>query len=163
MADYDLYFDGHYFCGARQRPKISPWANCSGIYCVYTCTYHGQLSVPSRLLYIGQAVKLRERITRHEKRHLWLRALQPGETLCYSIASFPLFGRVHIEAAMLFEHQPPFNEHRTNWFGFQDATVRTHGKNAWLSPVFSLTLCGFRAAQERRSLGYARDNFKVPT
>ena len=110
-ADYDLYFDGYYFCGPYKRPKISAWHNVSGIYCVYACRYQAGETVPSRLLYVGQARKLRDRITRHEKRYQWLRSLNDGEALCYSVAAFPFFRRAHVEAAMIFEHQPPFNEH----------------------------------------------------
>ena len=109
---YSLAFDGYW-----REPNISGLPDKSGIYGVYACTYDtnaGTVSI-SRLLYIGEAADVRQRLAGHEGWSTWKRQLKTGEVLCVNAALIsPEGARQRAEAAMIFKHKPPCNRgHRT--------------------------------------------------
>ena len=57
----------------------------SGIYVVYECTYealNNEVSL-SKLIYIGQAENIKERIINHERWPLWRKKCGFGRKICF--------------------------------------------------------------------------------
>ncbi|MDE0101572.1 MAG: GIY-YIG nuclease family protein [Bryobacterales bacterium] len=131
---YSLNFYG-YFVDSVGLP-----AN-SGIYCVYACVHNAAAQTVDlrRLLYIGEAANVRSRVDGHERRKIWELELQRGEVLCYSSALIrPESDRQRAEAAMIHQHKPPWNVEYVDSFPFGTTTVSTDGRNALLSPYFTV-------------------------
>lgn len=134
---YSLTFDGYWRAGAVAGLPAS-----SGIYCVYACTHNAQSRTVSlkRLLYIGEAANIRDRVTIHERWDDWRRRLNFGEELCFNAALIsPQADRERAEAAMIFKHKPPCNTQCVDSFPFDTTTIWTSGKNALLYPQFTVS------------------------
>ena len=114
--------------------------NEAGIYLVYTCTFNREQNTVAlrRLIYVGEAAKVRDRIQGHEKRPKWKEYLRPGEELCYSFAPIDAPDRQRAEAALIFHHKPPVNDEYTNSFPFDDTTVSSSGRCAFIAPLFTV-------------------------
>lgn len=80
---YSLDFDGYW-----REPNIGGLLAKSGIYSVYSCTYDVQQKTVSikKLIYIGEAANIRERIRDHERWDDWKRELGSGQQLCFNAA-----------------------------------------------------------------------------
>jgi hypothetical protein len=127
-TNYALDFGGYW-----REPNIGGMPSGSGIYGVYACTYdpYGRTVSLQRLLYIGEAANIHDRIANHEKWSEWRRQLRSGEVLCSNAAL--IFGqadRQRAEAAMIFTHKPPCNTEYRDCFPFDTATISTTGRNA---------------------------------
>src|SRR5262245_37662391 len=80
---YDLSFDGYW-----RAPNKDQLPAKSGIYCVYACTYDASNKTVDikRLLYIGEAENIRDRVANHDGWNKWERQLKSGEVLCFNAA-----------------------------------------------------------------------------
>jgi hypothetical protein len=80
---YALTFDGYW-----REAKISGLPAKSGIYGVYACVHDatGNTVTLNRLLYIGEAANVQDRIANHERKADWKRRLKAGEELCFNAA-----------------------------------------------------------------------------
>ena len=139
---YSLNFDG-YWCA----PNASGLPAKSGIYCVYACTHNQQENTVSlrKLLYIGEAANVRDRVGSHDRWRDWERELQRGEVLCFSAALIaPEADRQRAEAAMIYQHKPPCNVEYVNSFPFEQTTISTGGRNALLNEYFTVYAQGSR-------------------
>jgi len=132
---YSLAFDGYW-----REPNISGIPDKSGVYCVYACTHNvTENTVSIRLLiYIGEAENANERIATHEKGPDWREHPRQGEELCFSFAPFGNLDRQRVEAALIFHHKPPENEEYRDSFSYDQTTISTSGRNALLSPMFTV-------------------------
>lgn len=134
---YDLEFDGYW-----RAPNIAGLLpEHSGIYCVYACIHHPDRNTVSlnRLLYIGEAANVRERVTGHEKWNVWRRELRSGEELCFNDALIsPAADRQRAEAAMIYRHKPPCNTDFVDSFPYDKTTISTSGRNALLESYFTV-------------------------
>lgn len=133
---YALNFDGYW----RDTAKGSLPAQ-SGIYAVYAATYNVNTDkvTLNRLLDIGEADKVRERIGGHERRPDWERKLGVGEELCFSVALIsPAPDRQRAEAAMINHHKPPCNVEYVNSFRFETTGITTGGRNALMTATFTV-------------------------
>lgn len=133
---YSLTFGGYWLADA-----VSGLPASSGIYCVYACSHNPFLERVSlrRLLYIGEAANVRDRVSMHERRHDWRNRLMTGEKLCFSAATIsPQADRGRAEAAMIFKHQPPCNVLCKDNFAFDMTTISTSGHNALLQVYFTI-------------------------
>ena len=117
--------------------------NCSGIYSVYACKRERANVIRSslRLIYIGEADHVRDRIQNHDKRTKWEECLESGEGLCIAVADFPWVedNRKSVEAALIYKHPelPLINEkHRESYDG-PDISVETEGMNDGLKNSFA--------------------------
>jgi len=131
---YSLEFDGYW-----RAPNISGLPAKSGIYCVYACTHNVQQRSVSirKLLYIGEAADVRDRVSGHERWKDWERQLQRGEELCFNAALIsPASDRQRGEAAMIYHHKPPCNTEYVHSFPYEQTTVSTSGKNTLLTGHF---------------------------
>jgi hypothetical protein len=126
--NYSLNFDGYW-----REPNVSGLPAKSGIYGVYGCVYDATAKTVSlnRLLYIGEAGDVQNRVANHECWAVWRRQLKQSEVLCVNAALIsPDADRQRAEAAMIFKHKPPCNTEYVDSFPFDTTGVVTTGKNA---------------------------------
>lgn len=134
---YALEFDGYW-----REPNVGSLPAKSGIYGVYACIHNvseGTVSL-QRLLYIGEAADVRDRVTNHDRWKDWKRQLKTGETICVNAALIsPEADRQRAEAAMIFKHKPPCNTEYVDSFPFDTTSITTSGKNAKMHASFTVT------------------------
>lgn len=133
---YSLNFDGYWL-----TLNIGGLPANSGIYCGYACTHNRQENTFSirKLVYIGEATNVRDRVSSHEKWEEWKRQLLCGEELCFNAALIaPELDRQRAEAAMIYHHKPPCNVEYVLNFPFDQTTISTSGKNAKLDSNFTV-------------------------
>ena len=132
----DLSFDGYW--RAVNKASIP---SSGGVYCVYACTYDSSAQTVSirRLLYIGEAANVRDRIDGHERWHDWEAYLRAGEVLCFNCAQISARNRQRAEAALIYHHQPPANNEYKSNFPFDRTTVNVKGRAAKLSRSFTVS------------------------
>ncbi len=143
---YFLNFDGYW-----RATSVAGLPASSAIYCVYACTHSAQAGTVSlkRLLYVGEAANVRDRVTAHDRWADWRRQLNFGEELCFNAALIsPQADRERAEAAMIFSHKPPCNTQCVDSFPFDTTTISTSGKNALLRSYSTIS-----PAQARRFAG----------
>lgn len=134
---YSLGFQGYW---TDEQGAGLPAA--SGIYAVYACVHNSWAKTVDlrRLLYIGEADQVRERVACHERWLDWQLELQPGETLCYSAAPIsPSPARKRAEAALINRHKPVCNVECVNSFPHDTTTVFISGANALMTPFLNAT------------------------
>jgi hypothetical protein len=135
--NYSLDFDGYW-----REPNVSGLPAKSGIYGVYACVYDTVEKTVSlsRLVYIGEAGDVRDRVSNHECWPVWRQQLKQGEVLCVNAALIsPEADRQRAEAAMIFKHKPPCNTEYADNFPYDTTTVVTTGKNALMAARFVVT------------------------
>ena len=132
---YSLDFGGYW-----RETNIGGMPKVSGVYCVYACTYSVSEKTVSirKLVYIGEAANVNERVAEHEKWEDWRTHLKPGEVLCLSSAPVSSADRERVEAALIFHHKPPENEEFKDSFPFDSTTISTKGRNALLDKGFTV-------------------------
>ena len=133
---YVLIFGGYW-----REPNVSGLPASSGIYCVCACTHNtaaGTVSL-NRLLYIGEAENVRDRVQGHEKWPEWRHELRLGEEICVSAALIAgIAERQRAEAAEIFKHKPPCNTTYRDAFPFDRTTITNNGRAALLVPTFTV-------------------------
>ena len=112
----------------------------SGVYCVYECKYNKDNDSVSllKLIYIGEADNVQERIANHEKYQDWLKHVRFGNELCFSFGPVLSTDRERAEAAMIFKHKPPENEEYKYSFPFDQTTISLSGEIALLKIYFTV-------------------------
>jgi hypothetical protein len=93
-----------------------------------------------RLLYIGEAANVRDRVMNHDGWPDWKRKLKAGETICVNAA--PISPEAEwrcAEAAMIFKHKPPCNTEYVDSFPFDTTSITTSGRNAQMQAAFTVT------------------------
>ena len=141
---YSLTFDGYW-----REPNVGGLPAQSGIYGVYACTYDAQAKTVAlnRLVYVGEASNIKDRVSNHDCWSVWKRQLKSGEVLRVNAAPIsPEADRQRAEAAMIFKHKPPCNTEYVNAFPFDTTTIITCGKNALTQPSFAVTRTDMAAA-----------------
>ena len=112
----------------------------SGVYCVYECTHNvtkGNIII-HRLIYIGEAEDVKDRIVKHEKRKDWLKHVRKGNELCFFFGSIFALDRDRAEAAMIFKYKPPENDMYIDFFPYDRTTIHLSGKTALLNSSFTV-------------------------
>ncbi len=112
----------------------------SGVYFVYECTYNRTRDTVSihKLIYIGEASNVKERVKNHEKWDDWKKHVSSGNELCSSFGYIESTHRDRVEAAYIFEHKPPGNEEFKYSFPFDETTISSSGKTALLNTFFTV-------------------------
>lgn len=108
---------------------------------MYACTHNVQEKTVSirKLLYVGEAANVKERVSGHEQWQDWERELLRGAVLCFSAAPItPESDRQRAEAAMIHHHKPPCNVEYLDSFPYDQTTISTSGKNAELDGQFTV-------------------------
>ena len=135
---YSLTFRGYWLKSSCGNMPCGP-----GIYSVYVCqrdnTSEDTVEL-RKLLYIGEADNVRDRIATHEKWAAWEKHLDQdrGEDICFSFASTDRH-RERAEAALIHEHKPPENDEYVTAFPFAETTVHAVGANALLHEFFTVS------------------------
>jgi len=137
MAAQEFKLD---FAGYWREPNISGVPAKSGVYCVYECSHNVSNKTVSihKLIYIGEADDVNNRVTKHEKWKLWKQEVRNGNELCFSFAYAEALYRTRIEAALIFKHKSPVNDEYKWSFPFDDTTLTLTGKTALLSTYFTV-------------------------
>jgi excinuclease UvrABC nuclease subunit len=132
---YTLNFKGYWH---EANVKSIPCQ--AGVYCVYACRhdYARNQVILGRLLYIGEAEDVNQRVKNHEKWQEWKKALGIGEELCFSAARFESANRTRVEAALIFKHKPPLNDDYKDSFPFDRTTILITGASDLLVPIFTV-------------------------
>lgn len=133
---YSLFFEGYW-----RAINASGLPAKSGIYCVYAGTHNIQMDTVwlRKLIYIGEAANVRNRVITHDRWQDWERELESGEVLCFSSALIaPQSDRQRAEAAMIYQHKPPCNVEYVQSFPYEQTTITTSGRNALLSAFFTV-------------------------
>jgi excinuclease UvrABC nuclease subunit len=133
---YILEFEGYW-----REPNISYLPKRSGVYGVYACTYDESAKTVElkRLLYLGEAANICDRVSTHDQWTRWRRALKVGEQICINAAMVsPEPDRQKAEAAMIFKHKPPCNTEYVDGFPFDTTTITTTGRNALMHNQFTV-------------------------
>lgn len=112
----------------------------SGIYCVFECTSNAQGKTVSlnKLIYIGEAGNVHDRIADHERYDDWKKHVRSGNELCFSFGAVPSTSRERCEAAMVFTHKPPENTEYRDEFPFDKTTMKLSGKITLLTQTFTV-------------------------
>ena len=113
----------------------------SGIYCVYAGSYDESTKKVelNRLLYVGKADNIQDRIGRDKHEHLedWKCTLKRGEEIIYTRAFIEdSDDRTRVEAALIYYFQPPINSDGKDGFHHPDTVIETTGANALLESSF---------------------------
>jgi len=111
-----------------------------GVYFVYETSYNRDDDALSfqRLLYIGEADDVKDRILKHDKYSDWLKYIRFGNELCYSMVHVESTYRERIEAAYIYKHKPPANEEYKNNFPFNKTRVKSSGETELLNVDFTI-------------------------
>lgn len=110
----------------------------SGVYFVYVCRYNKERDTVTidKLIYIGEASNVRDRITNHEKWPEWRQCVPRGSEICFSFAGVNNPDRERTEAVLIYYHKPTCNTEYIDSFPFEETTVESTGRCALLaSPI----------------------------
>lgn len=126
MKTYDLDFKGGVF-----QPDFKELPEDSGIYIFYRCKYNEQENVFEliEILYIGQAVDIKDRINRHDKKPDLNGSLKSGEELCLFYAKIGTNDLDRVENALVYTQKPPLNEVLKDHFNYNDTTLNVRGRS----------------------------------
>ena len=126
LLPIDLEFDGYYWADAKQIPEKS------GIYCVYSTKENpdGRIGV-DKIIYIGQvgngdSSTLRSRIRNHAVTDY---KEEGNGSYAYSFTILPAKHLDVVEAALVFQFNPPNNKNLTTKYEEPDVDVSIKGKN----------------------------------
>lgn len=110
----------------------------SGIFLVYEAMYDLSNDTVKlfNLLYVGEAMNLRERLSNHPYYEEWKQHIQDGEELCYSITHVPDNMRERVKAAFIFDKNPIMNTRNKHDFPFPPTNIICSGKTALLHTNF---------------------------
>lgn len=110
----------------------------SGIYGVYVCKYNppkeGKKSSVTlkKLIYIGEAEKVKTRIEDHEKWDEWREEVPEGQQICFNFAGVTSPDRERAECALIFYHNPDCNEKCKKEFPYEETTVTSKGEHKFI-------------------------------
>lgn len=129
MDKYNVTFKGY-----RRDVNKDGLPSYGGIYMVYCCKYNEneQTVTLKRLIYIGKAINLHDRICNHNRYEDFNRQLQQGEQLCYSYASVSPNEVDVVENGLIFMQKPDLNDDLKDSFNYPDSEFSIEGACALL-------------------------------
>ena len=129
MDKYNVTFKGY-----RRDVNKDGLPSYGGIYMVYCCKYNEieQTVTLKRLIYIGKALNLHDRICNHNRYEDFNRQLQQGEQLCYSYASVSPNEVDVVENGLIFMQKPNLNDDLKDSFNYPDSEFSIEGACALL-------------------------------
>lgn len=134
MAEKTFYQEFKGYVPAIHLPSIPIK---SGVYLVYSCFLNPTNKTVQvlRLLYIGKADDLNDRLNNHEKMEEWKRQLKWTESLCFSYTFVEPYYNERVEATLINANRPPLNIEYKNYFPFDKTTVYCSGEHAFVGEV----------------------------
>lgn len=132
---FEVDFDGYW-----RESKTGGIPSKSGVYCVYECTHNKEEKTVSihKLIYIGEAGDVKDRIQNHEKWGDWKNHVADGNELCFSFGYVESENRDRVEAALIFKHKPPENTEYIDSFPFDKTIISLSGKTRLLNTYFTV-------------------------
>ncbi len=112
----------------------------SGIYCIYEMIPGDKEGVftPSRLLYVGEAGNIRDRVKNHDKMNVWQFSVKSKNKLGFTHAKVDSFNRLRVKAALVYRHKPEMNDEYLNDFPFHPTILKSSGRTDLLDTLFSV-------------------------
>lgn len=105
MINCELNFAAYCWQGDERLVPAAP-----GIYCAYSCVAHGERQDVDRLLYIGSAVSLRERLVRHSTERDLNRDDEAEKRIFYSYALLDVERIDFCKDAMVRHFSPAYGD-----------------------------------------------------
>jgi len=117
------------FKGYWLQKNVLELPNHSGVYIVQAYIYNKEKDNVSliRLIYIGKADNINDRVNNHEKLVDWKKELKQGEELCYSCTNVSTDYNERVEAALINSNQPIVNVEYKNSFPFDTTVINSNG------------------------------------
>jgi hypothetical protein len=129
-----------YINGYWREKDISSILIHPGVFFVYESIYHPEEHTIDllNLVYIGEALNIRERIRTHEKYTIWKNLFKPGHELCFATGSVEDYFRERVKTAYVFGNNPLANNGAIYQFPFDNTTLISTGKTALLKPTLTI-------------------------
>jgi len=137
MEKYNITFKGYW----RDVNKDG-LPSYGGVYLVYCCTYNKEQNTVTlnKLIYIGKAINIHDRIANHDRYEDFKRQLDVGQELCYSCSSVSSNDLDLVENALIFMQQPDLNDKLKEGFYYPDSRFSVDGDCVLLKMTeFSIT------------------------
>lgn len=130
----NIYIEGYW----RERNK-NYISNYSGIFFVYETDYNFEKDTitPIRLIYIGQASNIQEKIASELTQQTWSAFISSGRELCFS-TSYLTTEIERITATLVYQCQPVANTDYVDFFTYDKTTLTLSGKTALLLTHFTV-------------------------
>lgn len=128
------------FKGYWPENMIESMPKQGGIYCVYEVkNNYGTNTSIVKLIYIGEATNIYDRIKNHEKWPEWRKSCShAGSIICFTAAPIMSPDRERAEAALIYYHKPPVNDEYKYSFPFDTTTVYVTGAIGTLENMFTV-------------------------
>lgn len=132
---YSIVFEGFVL-----EDELESLPTYSGIYCIYEMVpdSKGSKYTPDRLLYIGEAGNILDRVKNHDKMNVWQFGIKSKNKLGFTYSKVDSFNRLRVKAALVFHHKPPMNEEYIDNFPFHPTIVKSSGVTELLDTLFSV-------------------------
>lgn len=134
MKTIKLNYEGYW-----REPNFNGVPVYSGVYSFYECKFNADKTVTLvNLLYIGQAKNCRERVVGHNKLDEMRSSLTTGNVLCVHTAPLNELDKDRSENALIYHHQPPFNDLLKDSFNYDTTSIMCGGRYNLLSQNFTV-------------------------
>ena len=112
----------------------------AGIYIVYVGKYHEEKDTVSlhKLIYIGEAKDVQNRLSKHEKWKKWKRYVSEGEILIFSVAGVDIPDSERAECALIYYCQPSTNDECKDEFSYDKTTIKSTGNCKFIESEFTV-------------------------
>lgn len=137
MNTYNVTFKGY-----RRDLYKKGLPSYGGVYMVYCCVFNKDSDTVTlkKLIYIGKAINIHDRINNHERFEDFKKQLEKGQQLCYSYSSVSPNDMDVVENALIFMQKPELNENLKDSFNYTDSQFNIEGACALLKmKEFSIT------------------------
>ena len=94
---------------------------------MYRCNDNEQTVTLRKLIYIGKAINIHDRVCNHNRYEDFKRQLLQGEQLCYSYASVSPNEVDAVENGLVFMQKPELNEDLTDRYYYPDSEFSIEG------------------------------------
>jgi len=112
----------------------------AGIYIVYVGKYNEEKDTVSlhKLIYIGEAKDVKNRLSKHEKWKKWKRYVSEGEILIFSVAGAVSPDRERAECALIYYRKPSTNDECKDEFSYDKTTIKSTGNCKFIKSEFTV-------------------------
>jgi len=111
----------------------------AGIYLVYVGKYDEEKDTVTlhRLIYIGEAENVNDRLSNHEKWQQWEKYISQGERLIFSLVEVTSPDRERAECALIYYHKPLTNDECKDTFPYEKTTIKSSGECKFITSEFT--------------------------
>ena len=118
--------------------RETPERHHLGIFFVYECRYNQDADTVSliKLLYVGEAENLRDRINSHPLYATWKSSIKDENEICFATAYVDPKKRTLAKACFIYDLKPVMNSDYKQYFPFEETSVTAVGKTRLLKTNF---------------------------